>query len=97
MLEVVLALGLVVLSAGLLVAGLAFVVVVTLAIVGAAHSFSPGVAAALMAGSGGLLFQFGGPVMRAIWNGLAAIWKTISNLLPLRGAYAAPDQGKRDE
>jgi hypothetical protein len=73
--EVVLALGLAVLSAGTLLAGLALCVVGFMAVYAALFRVDPILAYGLTAASTGLTIKFVGPVMKTIWKGLAAVWR----------------------
>ncbi len=73
--EVGLALGLVVLSAGAMLAGLALCVGGLMAVYVALFRIEPILAYGFMAASTGLTIKFVGPVMGTIWKGLAAVWR----------------------
>ncbi len=73
--EVGLALGLVLLSAGALLAGLALCVVGLMAVYTALFRVDPILAYGLLAASSGLTIKFVGPVMGSIWKGVSAVWR----------------------
>jgi hypothetical protein len=72
--EVVLALGLAVLSAGVLLAGLALVLWVLMTGYLALFRVSPILAYGIIAAGAGLSVKIANPVMGMCWKGLAAIW-----------------------
>lgn len=74
-LEVALGLGLVVLSAGALVAGLALALAAIVGLYGVLYGISPILAYGLMAAGGGATVKLAGPIMTTIWKGLSAIWR----------------------
>jgi hypothetical protein len=73
--EVLLALGLVVLSAGTIMAGLALSVAALMAVYVTLFRVSPILAYGLLAAGGGLTFKFVVPIMTMVWKGIAAVWR----------------------
>ncbi len=101
-LEVGLALGLAVLSAGVFRAGLALVLWVLMAVYLLLFRVSPILASGIMAGGAGISVKVAGPVMKPCWKGLAAIWRPFlaytgheaHTLLPLtENESATPGDG----
>ena len=105
MLEVLLALGLAVLSAGVFLAGLALVLWVLMAIYLTLFRVSPILAYGIMTTGAGLSMKVAGPVMRLCWKGLAAIWRPFltyyryeaHTLRPLKENETAPPGDARDK
>jgi len=75
MLEGGLALGLVVVSAGVFVAGLAFASWMLIAVYQALFQVSPILAYGVMTAGAGLSVKVATPIMSLCWKGLAAIWR----------------------
>jgi hypothetical protein len=73
--EVVLALGLAVLSAVVLLFGLALALWILMTVYKALYRVSPILAYGIMASGAGLSVKVVGPLMRLCWKGLAAIWQ----------------------
>jgi hypothetical protein len=75
LLELALALGLAVVSAGVFLAGLALVLWVLMTVYMALFRVSPILAYGVMTAGAGLSVKVATPVMRLCWKGLAAIWR----------------------
>ena len=105
MLEVGLALGLAVLSAGVFLAGLALVLWVLVAVHLTLFRVSPILAYGIMTIGAGLSVKVAGPVMRLCWKGLAAIWRPFltyyryeaHTLRPLKENETVPPGDGRDK
>ena len=105
LLEVGLALGLAVLSAGVLLAGLALVLWVLIAVYLTLFRVSPILAYVIMTSGAGLSVKVAGPGMRLCWKGLAAIWRPFltyyryeaHTLRPLKENETVPPGDGRDK
>jgi hypothetical protein len=101
--EVVLAVGLAVVSAGVLMFGLALAFWVLMVTYMTLYRVSPILAYGIMASGAGLSVKVVGPLMRLCWKGLAAIWQPflayygyeMHTLRPLTEVEAtAPSDGR---
>ena len=103
MLEVLLALGLAVVSAGVFLAGLALVLWVMMTVYLALFRVSPILAYGIIGAGAGLSIKVANPVMSLCWKGLAAIWRPfltfyryeVHTLRPLKeNENATPGDGR---